>query len=390
MSTAPLRIGGNSIWGEYFSGLIDEVRVYNRALTAAEVQADMTTPVAARDAATPRRRRRRSRAPAAGASVSGTVTRRRPTRPTTVGVAGVQFQVDGSGARRRGHDRAVQRRLGHERRRGREPHADRGRTRRRRQPHDVLAGDRDRRERAPPQFVNERVIIGLDEPTAMTFTPDGRMLIAERDGTVWVVQPGATPGLRPRRSSSSRASRTDNERGLLGITRRPGVRARTATSTPIYTHGTLRNRVSRFTATGNTAPASTELVVWQNIVNADIWHQGGDLHFGPDGYLYISVGDHLQSQTAQSLTSYNGKILRITRDGAAPADNPFNDGAGPNLDAIWARGLRNPFRFTIDAADRPDDHRRRRRGHARGGQHRRPRRELRVARPARARAARPG
>ena len=106
--------------------------------------------------------------------------------------------------------------------------------------------------------------------------------------------------------------------------------------------------MSRFSATGNSAPASTELVVWQNIVNAAVWHQGGDLQFGPDGYLYISVGDHLQSQNAQQLNSYNGKILRITRDGAAPTDNPFYDGAGPNLDAIWARGLRNPFRFTID------------------------------------------
>ena len=200
---------------------------------------------------------------------------------------------------------------------------------------------------AAPQFVNDRVIIGLDEPTAMTFTPDGRMLIAERDGTVWVVQPGATQvSATPFLQLPSVA--TDNERGLLGITVDPAF-ASNGYMYAYYTPGSLRNRVSRFTATGNTAPASTEFVVWQNIVNADIWHQGGDLHFGPDGYLYISVGDHLQSQTAQSLTSYNGKILRVTRDGAAPADNPFNDGAGPNLDAIWVRGLRNPFRFTIDA-----------------------------------------
>ena len=191
------------------------------------------------------------------------------------------------------------------------------------------------------------MIIGLDEPTAMTFTPDGRMLIAERDGTVWVVQPGATQ-VSPTPFLQLPSVATDNERGLLGITVDPAF-AQNGYVYAYYTHGSLRNRVSRFTATGNTAPASTEFVVWQNIVNADIWHQGGDLHFGPDGYLYISVGDHLQSQTAQQLTSYNGKILRVTRDGAVPADNPFNDGAGPNLDAIWVRGLRNPFRFTIDA-----------------------------------------
>ena len=199
---------------------------------------------------------------------------------------------------------------------------------------------------AAPQFANERVIIGIDEPTAMTFTPDGRMLIAERDGTVWVVQPGASQ-VSPTPFLQLPSVATDNERGLLGIAVDPAF-AQNGYVYAFYTHGTLRNRVSRFSATGNTAPASTELVVWQNIVNAAVWHQGGDLQFGPDGYLYISVGDHLQSQNAQQLNSYNGKILRITRDGAAPADNPFYDGTGPNLDAIWARGLRNPFRFTID------------------------------------------
>ena len=119
--------------------------------------------------------------------------------------------------------------------------------------------------------------------------------------------------------------------------------------------------------------------MWQNTSGAAVWHQGGDLHFGPDGYLYVSVGDHLQSNTAQQLDSYNGKILRMGADGSAPADNPFYDGAGPNLDAIWVRGLRNPFRFTIDGADRADDHRRRRREHHRGGQRRRARRQLRLA-----------
>jgi hypothetical protein len=89
-------------------------------------------------------------------------------------------------------------------------------------------------------------------------------------------------------------------------------------------------------------------MLWQNPVVADIYHQGGDLNFGTDGTLYFSVGDHLDASSAQSLSSANGKILRINRDGTAPADNPFYDGSGPNVDAIWARGLRNPFRFTID------------------------------------------
>ena len=65
--------------------------------------------------------------------------------------------------------------------------------------------------------------------------------------------------------------------------------------------------------------------------------------------MYISVGDHLNGADAQLLSTFHGKILRVNKDGTVPTDNPFFDGAGPNKDAIWARGLRNPFRMSFDA-----------------------------------------
>jgi glucose/arabinose dehydrogenase/PKD repeat protein len=347
-SSGPLRIGGNSVWGEYFSGLIDDVRVYNRALDPAEIEADMTTPVGSADpdpdTTPPTAQLTR---PADGATVTGTVTLTADASDDRA-VAGVRFRVDGVdvGAEDTSPPYSAQ---------WDSSKAAAG-------PHTLTAVARDVagntatsdpvsvsvQGSTTPRFVNDRVVIGLDEPTVMTFAPDGRMFVAERDGTIWIVPPGGSQVL-PTPFLQVPNVATDNERGLLGLTLDPSF-AVNGYVYVYYTHASLHNRVSRFQATGNVASAASETVIWQNPFDANIWHQGGDIHFGPDGYLYISVGDHLSSTTAQDLTSYNGKILRIARDGSAPADNPFYDGSGPNLDAIWARGLRNPFRFTIDQA----------------------------------------
>ena len=96
------------------------------------------------------------------------------------------------------------------------------------------------------------------------------------------------------------------------------------------------------------------MVIWEDIAEAGLWHHGGNLAFGPDGKLYASVGDNFDTNygaghVSQRLDSYRGKILRLNADGSAPADNPFYDGAGPQVDAIWALGLRNPFRFSFDS-----------------------------------------
>ena len=92
-STGLLDIGGNAVWGEYFKGQIDDVRVYNRALSAAEVQTDMNTPVSGAPDTTPPTVS--SPAPSNGSTVTGSITVS-ANASDNVGVAGVQFQLDGA------------------------------------------------------------------------------------------------------------------------------------------------------------------------------------------------------------------------------------------------------------------------------------------------------
>ena len=83
-------------------------------------------------------------------------------------------------------------------------------------------------------------------------------------------------------------------------------------------------------------------------------HNGGSIHFGIDGKLYISTGDNVQGGVAQTLTSLFGKVLRLNPDGSIPADDPFSTTATGAFRAIWAMGLRNPFTLRDSTRYRAD------------------------------------
>ena len=108
------------------------------------------------------------------------------------------------------------------------------------------------------------------------------------------------------------------------------------------------NRVSRFTASGNaTVPGSEVRPVGGRRGRPRDGHHGADLPSATTASSTsrsASIFDRRRAATRQ----FRGKILRINMDGTIPTDNPFYDGAGPNRDAIWAYGLRNPFRMSID------------------------------------------
>lgn len=197
----------------------------------------------------------------------------------------------------------------------------------------------------PPGFVETPVATGLSRPTTFEFAPDGRIFIAQQSGQLRIVKNGqllATPFLSLNVDSAG-------ERGLLGVAFDPQF----ATNHYVYAYYTVpgtpsHNRVSRFTANGDVVVPGSEVPILDlNPLSTATNHNGGAIHFGPDGKLYIGVGENANGSNAQSLNNLLGKILRINPDGTIPTDNPFYNTATGQNRAIWALGLRNPYSFTF-------------------------------------------
>jgi glucose/arabinose dehydrogenase len=199
----------------------------------------------------------------------------------------------------------------------------------------------------PSGFTETPVAGGLTNPTAMAFAPDGRLFVCQQTGQLRVIKNGVllgTPFLSVTVDSAG-------ERGLLGIAFDPNF----ATNNFIYIYYTAttpaaHNRVSRFTANGDVAVPGSEVALLDlNNLSGATNHNGGAMHFGPDGKLYIAVGENANSANSQTLGNLLGKILRINADpnNIIPSDNPFFNTATGNNRAIWALGLRNPYTFAF-------------------------------------------
>jgi glucose/arabinose dehydrogenase len=181
----------------------------------------------------------------------------------------------------------------------------------------------------------------------MAFAPDGRLFVCQQTGQLRVISNGsllATPFISLTVSSSG-------ERGLLGVAFDPNF----AVNHFVYVYYTattpsIHNRVSRFTANGDVAAAGSEVVILDlNSLSAATNHNGGAIHFGPDGKLYIAAGENANPSNSQTLNNLLGKLLRINSDGTIPVDNPFFGTATGNNRAIWALGLRNPYTFAFQS-----------------------------------------
>ncbi len=186
----------------------------------------------------------------------------------------------------------------------------------------------------------------LSNATALAVAPDGRIFICEQAGTLRVHKAGSlltTP-------FATLPTSLNGERGLLGVAFDPAF----ATNGYVYVHYTAlspapHNRISRLTAD----PASPDVaLVGSEVALVDLPnlstatnHNGGALHFAPDGTLMVGVGDNANGSNAPDLASPLGKLLRFNADGTIPTDNPFYAQTTGLARATWARGLRNPFTF---------------------------------------------
>ncbi|MFF8248141.1 PQQ-dependent sugar dehydrogenase [Streptomyces griseus] len=202
----------------------------------------------------------------------------------------------------------------------------------------------------PVQPVNASLteVARAQGPSAGAAGPDDTLWIAERAGTVRVLD---DQGLGAPVLDISAETTTDGERGLLGVAFDKDFAHFYLSFTDLEGTSTVDEIAVE---DGRLQPETRRTVLTQTQPYAN--HNGGDIKFGPDGYLYIAFGDGGSGGdphgNGQKLDTLLGKLLRIDPAGgepyAIPADNPFVDDANAK-DEIWSYGLRNPWRFSFDA-----------------------------------------
>jgi glucose/arabinose dehydrogenase len=196
----------------------------------------------------------------------------------------------------------------------------------------------------PVGFAKVQLAKGLKNPTAIAFGPNGDIYIAQQKGAILLDRGGvvqATPVI-------TIPTDTGTETGVLGLALDPNF-ATTGRIYVAYTTVDLHAQLSRFTVTGGgtTASLASEVVYWRGNQLQVFHHAINDVHIGPDGKLWFSVGDNDPAITnATVLTNGYGKIHRLNLDGSVPSDNPFVNVPGA-VPSIYAYGLRNPYRFTF-------------------------------------------
>jgi glucose/arabinose dehydrogenase len=200
-------------------------------------------------------------------------------------------------------------------------------------------------------------------PTDIHPSNDGsnRLFVVEKRGVIWVFAAQVQSTVKTEFLNISNKVRTSGEAGLLGLALHPDYKNNGQFYVFYVSQYPYRTIVARYqvSADPNVADPGSESILIDS-PQSTVYHNGGQLAFGPDGYLYIGMGDNFTSATAQNLADLPGSILRIDIDvptppeGSAaagyeiPADNPFANNTSGYREEIYAYGFRNPWRFCID------------------------------------------
>lgn len=211
----------------------------------------------------------------------------------------------------------------------------------------------------PQELELELFASNLDRPVNIKHAGDARLFVAEQDGLIKIINASGTTETAPFLDIDSRVRSTGNEQGLLGLAFHPNY-ATNGYFFVNYINNSGDTVVSRFSRDGSnpsSADPNSEFIIItydQPFSN----HNGGDLAFGADGYLYISSGDGGSGGdpqgNSQNTSNLLGNILRIdintvtlSQNYSIPSDNPFA-GSSAARGEIWAYGLRNPWKFSFD------------------------------------------
>lgn len=200
----------------------------------------------------------------------------------------------------------------------------------------------------------------FEQPVDLFPWPGGGLAVVERQGVIRVHwdSPGPWPRTVLDLTASTHCCR--GERGMLSAATDP--RFAEFPWLYVYYHANLGDagpvgRLSRFTVVDGHVQAGSELALLE-LYSLRKFHHGGAVRFGPDGMLYLGIGDNQRGNNAQDLTNLRGKIIRIDPRGVtaeqpyrAPVDNPFVNRPGVRPE-IWAYGLRNPWRMAFDRRGR--------------------------------------
>ncbi len=204
-------------------------------------------------------------------------------------------------------------------------------------------------------YIVEQPLTGLNQPVAFDFIPNTTNVIVTHKLSAANIYNLATNTMVSTFWTFTDSLNSGFERGVLGVTVDPNYLSNNYIyiyyihSNPPNSSTNQRSRVVRLTNSGNVG--TNPVIIFDYLlgtINGN--HVGGNIRFGRDGKLYISLGETAVSSNSQLLTNPRGKLLRVNSDGTIPTDNPYYDDGNPttgNDDRIWVWGLRNTFDFCV-------------------------------------------